>query len=333
MSFFTENDIRPSHLDLDKEAAYARDVARLLRHKMDFVTVPCPACNGREHVMKWQKLELNYCECANCGTIYVSPRPGPAALSDYYSNSELYDYWRRHIFPASETTRRERIFRPRLERVLALCTEHGIKPQSLIEVGPGFGTFCELAMQSRLFRTVLAIEPTRSLAEACRERGISVIEKPIEEVDLGQHPADVLAGFEVIEHLLDPGNFLKACAKSIRPGGLLVLTCPNGRGFEVEVLGVASDTVDTEHLNYFNPRSINLLVGSSGFEVLEVSTPGVLDADIVRNKALKGKIDLSRQRFLEIVLLERWNDIGESFQRFLRDSLLSSHMWLVARKK
>jgi SAM-dependent methyltransferase len=332
MASFTENDIRPAHLNFDKEAAYARDVARLLRHKPDFLDVPCPACGSQDSDLKWTKNELTYRACRKCATVYVSPRPGPAALHDYYSNSELYDYWSRYIFPASEQVRRDKIFAPRLAAVLAYCDRYAIEPGTLIEVGPGFGTFCELAMASQRFRNVIAIEPTPSLAAACRDRGIAVIEKPVEDVDLAETPANVVAAFEVIEHLLDPGGFVEAVARSVAPGGLLVLTCPNVAGFEVEVLGQMADTVDAEHLNYFNPKSLALLVQSRGFEILEVSTPGMLDADIVRNKVLAGKFDLSGQRFLEIVLIDRWEELKDSIQAFLRENVLSSHMWLVARR-
>jgi 2-polyprenyl-3-methyl-5-hydroxy-6-metoxy-1,4-benzoquinol methylase len=83
-----------------------------------------------------------------------------------------------------------------------------------------------------------------------------VVDKPIETVREGELPqADVIASFETIEHLFDPAGFLHACHRLLRPGGLLVLTCPNGQGFDVLVLGDRSDTVDAEHLNYFNPPS------------------------------------------------------------------------------
>jgi 2-polyprenyl-3-methyl-5-hydroxy-6-metoxy-1,4-benzoquinol methylase/predicted RNA-binding Zn-ribbon protein involved in translation (DUF1610 family) len=332
MTMFNENDIRPKRFDFEKEAAYARDVARLLSHKDDFVRVSCPACGVDSGCVKWQKLGLSYCECDRCGTVYVSPRPGPLALKDYYTNSEVYEYWCRYIFPASEAVRREKIFRPRLARLLEMCSRHRIEHGTLVEVGPGFGTFCEEAKASERFKKVIAVEPTPSLAAACRERGIEVIEKPVEETSLEEQRVDVVVAFEVIEHLFNPAEFVRACARSVQPGGLIVLTCPNVRGFEVEALGPIADTVDTEHLNYFNPDSLGILVGNNGFEVLEISTPGVLDADIVRNKALSGQFDLSGQRFLQIVLLERWAELGQAFQQFLQESRLSSHMWLVGRK-
>jgi hypothetical protein len=39
-------------------------------------------------------------------------------MADYYANSENYAYWAKHIFPATEATRREKIHRPWLDRAI-----------------------------------------------------------------------------------------------------------------------------------------------------------------------------------------------------------------------
>ena len=141
-----------------------------------------------------------------------------------------------------------------------------------------------------------------------------------------------MANFEVLEHLFSPFEFLEAAVGCLKPGGLLMLTCPNGQGFDVETLGVLSDTVDHEHLNYFNPKSIKIAFERAGLEVLEISTPGVLDADLVRNKILSGDFDISSQPFLKKVLIDDWEKSGTDFQNFLVDNGLSSNMWIVARR-
>ena len=136
----------------------------------------------------------------------------------------------------------------------------------------------------------------------------------------------------MIEHLFDPLGFLQACRRALRPGGLLTVTCPSAAGFELLVMGPAADTVDTEHLNYFTPSSLAHLLGRAGFEVLETQTPGVLDADIVRNKVLAGKFNLGDNGFLRTVLIDRWEELGEPFQTFLQNHHLSTHMWIAARR-
>jgi SAM-dependent methyltransferase len=179
---------------------------------------------------------------------------------------------------------------------------------------------------------VLAIEPTPEMAEACRARGVAVIQKRIEDVADEIDGADVVVSFEVIEHLFAPAVFVTQCARLVRPGGLLVLSCPNGEGFDIATLGARALAVDAEHVNLFNPASLERLVASSGFDVLEVTTPGRLDAEFVRDAALRGEIDLTRDGFLKRVLLDEWDRLGWPFQQFLAAHGLSSHMWLAARR-
>lgn len=328
-----EDDIRPQHLDVDKDAAYARDLQRLLDRGDEFVEVPCPACGARDGEQVYGKHTLCYLACGTCATVYISPRPSPAVLQDYYENSELYAYWNEHIFPASEEVRRERIFRPRVERLIGIVERHRPEASTLVEVGAGFGSFCDEARASGRFSTIVAVEPTPSLAQTIRDKGHTVLEAPIEEVDLSRFgPIDVLAAFEVFEHLFDPQELLRVCRDALAPNSLLVLTCPNAHGFELDVLGEVADTIAAGHLNYFHPASLRLACERVGLEVLEQSTPGVLDADIVRNKVLAGRFDLDDQPFLKRVLIEQWEELGQPFQAFLSENLLSTHQWIVARK-
>jgi SAM-dependent methyltransferase len=326
-----ENDIRPEQLMAEQAARFAADVERLLRQKSKFVTVPCPACDHQESRVCFKKYDLCYRECLKCGTMYVNPRPSPAILEEYYATSENYAYWNQHIFPASEPARRERLFRPRARRLVELARQHGMRSGTLLEVGAGFGTFCEEVRDLGFFDRIIAVEPTPGLAASCRKRGLDVIESPIEKVQLSA-AVHVIASFEVIEHLFGPRDFLQSCFRQLSAGGLLMLSCPNGRGFDVAALAQLSDTVDVEHLNYFHPSSLSHLVQRCGFDVLDILTPGELDAELVRKKVLRGEFDVSGQPLLRQILIERWEELGVPFQQFLAANKLSSHMWIVARK-
>lgn len=326
-------DIRPAELLDEQRDLFASDVARLVAHADEFVVVDCPACGSDRRTPTYEKMGISYVRCGRCQTMYTSPRPLPRHLDEYYRTSENYAYWARVIFPASEATRRARIFEPRADALVELCDRHQVARDDLIEIGPGFGTFCQVLTERGAFGRVRAIEPTPDLAEACRSRGVEVIESRVEDVDLTQlGGTDVLAAFEVLEHLFDPGAFLASCRELLRPGGLVLLTCPSGQGFEVDMLGPLSTTVDAEHLNYFNARSIADLLESVGLEVLEVSTPGKLDADMVRTAVLDGELSIADDPFLQTVLIDRWEELGGPFQAFLARSQQSSHLWAVARR-
>ena len=327
-----EEEIRPEHLKAGQAPFMDADIKGLLTHKDRFVLVACPACGEHSFRKIFEKYGLQYVKCSSCGTVYINPRPTPEMLDIYYSTSKNYEYWNQYIFPASESARREKIFKPRAQRLIEFCKRYEVRPDLLLEVGAGFGTFCEEVKSAEFFRRIIAIEPTPDLAETCRKKGIDVIAKPVETIDFKDLKADVIASFEVIEHLFCPADFIRSCASLLSRGGLLVLTCPNVNGFEAETLGKLSSTFDNEHLNYFHPESLAGLIEKSGFETLEVSTPGRLDAELVRKAVLEGKCDLSGQPFLKRVLIEDWDKAGEKFQRFLAENMLSSHMWIVGRK-
>jgi 2-polyprenyl-3-methyl-5-hydroxy-6-metoxy-1,4-benzoquinol methylase len=329
---FTENDIRPVAFDAGKREALERDLDWLRARRAGFVEVDCPACDGKDRGPAFEKFGFSFQRCAACGTAYMSPRATPELLGAFYTDSALYAFWNAHIFPASREARRANIFRPRAERLAEICRRERIDGGMLVEVGAANGIFCEEAKRTGCFRRVVAIEPGQALAETCRALGIETIARPFEAVESLDAPADVIASFETIEHVFSPADFLARCRRLLRPGGLVVLTCPNYEGFDIQALGAASDSLDAEHINMMNPEALTQLASRSGFEVVECTTPGALDAELVRNKALSGDIDLNAQPFLRTVLIERWDELGPAFQRFLQENRLSSHMWLVGRR-
>jgi 2-polyprenyl-3-methyl-5-hydroxy-6-metoxy-1,4-benzoquinol methylase len=334
MQKLSEKEICPDDLLSGQEEVFARDVARLQARLGEFISEPCPACGSKDGTHAFEKWRFQYTTCSCCGTIYMNPRPSPAVMQSYYSNSENYAYWGKFIFPASEAARKEKIHLPRHEQIVEMTHRFGTGHGLMLEVGPGFGTFCSVATEAKAFKRVVGIEPTPEMARACRERGVEVIEKRIEDIiDAdGLIGADVVVAFEVVEHLYAPRKFVEQCARLLKPGGLLVLTCPNGQGFDIAELGPKSLAVDPEHVNLFNPHSISKLVATCGFHVLELSTPGRLDAEFVRESVLKNQYDVSNQPFLRRILIDEWETLGWPFQQFLAENGLSGHLSIAARK-
>lgn len=329
----SENDIRPKDLEAGKLAALDADLRRLSDRKDEFIRVFCPACDADVPMHEFNKYGFSFDRCSACGTVYMNPRATPEILADFYARSVLYEYWNDYIFPASRAARMERIFRPRVARILELCSQWEVNPDVLIEAGAAGGMFCEEALRSGGFGRVIGIEPGAAQAATCRALGIEVIESTLELATDLETVAQVVVSFETIEHVFSPREFLANCRQLLSPNGLLVLTCPNYAGFDIATLGVLSDSLDAEHINLFNPESLGKLVEASGFELLELSTPGELDAELVRNKVIDGTFRLDDQSFLSKVLIDDWDRLGTPFQAFLKEQRLSSHMWLVARRR
>jgi len=318
-------------LDREKNLAIKVDIDWLTSRRQQFVAVSCPACGGSSFKHHFAKFGFDFDRCGDCRTVFMNPRAPAELLGEFYKRSAVYEFWNEYVFPASRTARIEGIFKPRLARILELCQGNNVPRGMLVEIGAAAGMFCEEALRTKTFERVVGIEPNAVQAEKCRSLGIEVIEDPVERAAEFDRSADVVVCFETIEHVFDPGALIAWCGDLLSPGGLLILTCPNSEGFDILTLATQSDSIDAEHINLFNPHSLKLLVESMGLDVLECTTPGELDVEIVRNKVVAGEYSLENQAFLERVLLSEWGTLGHAFQEFLKANRLSSHMWLVAR--
>ena len=78
---------------------------------------------------------------------------------------------------------------------------------------------------------------------------------------------------------------------------------------------------------------MSLLLKNCGYRVLEIFTPGKLDAELVRKKILSGDFVLEKEdEFIKHVLIDKWKEMGNDFQQFLVKNAMSSNMWAVAQK-
>jgi 2-polyprenyl-3-methyl-5-hydroxy-6-metoxy-1,4-benzoquinol methylase len=335
-----EEELRPRDLAVEQARLFSEDITDLMAFSDEFKEASCPACGAHSQQPAFEKTGLTFVSCSVCETVFASPRPQPEHLERYYRTSRNYAFWSKYVFPASESARREKVFRPRVELVLDVCRRFELPMQTLLEVGAGFGIFCEEMKKTQAFQRIVAIEPTPDLAVDCRQRGLNVIEKPIEQVEAsdlqsGPHPEpiSVIASFEVIEHLFEPRQFIHKCHQLLQANGVLILSCPNVKGFDIQALGPKSIAVDIEHINLFHPASLKKLLESCGFEVLDIQTPGRLDAELVRAALLSGELDPADHPFYRQILLDNWTSTGAAFQEFLIQNRLSSHMLVTARKK
>lgn len=329
---FREEDLRPQELMRRKQESLAADRDFLLQRRGEFVRVRCPACGQDSGEPSFERAGFSYETCRACRTLYMNPRANQELMHDFYEISQNYAYWNQHIYPASENARREHLFRPRAERLAEIASRHGAPTRLALEVGAGYGLFCEALQEMNVFEEVIAVEPTPDLAETCRKKGLRTIESPIETADIIHASVDLIAAWEVIEHLFDPFLFLSRCHELLRPEGVLVISCPNVRGLDMIVLGSEANAIDHEHVNYFHPTSITLLFERAGFQILETSTPGRLDAELIRKRFLDGYLRASDHPFLYRLLVEEWDQWGADFQTFIAACGLSSHQWCIGRK-
>ena len=331
-----EEHIRPAQLVKKMQSSTSHDVNFLLKRKKEFVKTACPSCAKKNYKKFFKKRGFSYSICKNCRTYFLNPRPNLDLLGQFYKQSKVYEYFNKYIFPQTEKARSKNIFVPRVSQIIKICKYRKIKKPCMMDVGAGFGSFLKVAKNSNFFSKLVAIEPSRDGAKNCKKNKLDVFEDILENANTKIiKKQDIITSFEVIEHLYSPFKFLKLIKKFLKKNGLFIITCPNGEGFDIQLLKEKSNSIDHEHINYFNPNSIKKLYDRAGFKIIEIFTPGKLDVDIVINNLQKNKKQIYKnENFITKFILDNKNlIIKKKFQEFLMENNLSSNMWVVAKIK
>jgi 2-polyprenyl-6-hydroxyphenyl methylase/3-demethylubiquinone-9 3-methyltransferase len=102
----------------------------------------------------------------------------------------------------------------------------------LLDIGCGGGLLCE--PMTRLGFQVTGVDASeRNIGTAgahAAEQGLAVDYRASTAealVEAGEPPFDVILNMEVIEHVADPGAFVRDCAKLLKPGGLMIVATLN----------------------------------------------------------------------------------------------------------
>jgi hypothetical protein len=292
--------------------------------------IACPACGGNGHVWA-EKYGFHYKLCPECSTIYVSPRPMMDAFNAYYTDSPSTKFWATTFYKVTESARREKLWKPKAqlvkEKILALNNEKPI--QYIIDIGGGYGVFDEEIKKIMEIEAII-IEPSVHLAEICRQKGLSVIEKFMEEIKEGDLPEGrkCYVSFELFEHLHDPNIFLTTVFDNMKSDDIFIFTTLSGMGIDIQLLGEHSKALSPpHHLNFMNPKSVSGLLVKNGFEVIESITPGKLDIDILQKNSgyIKDAFWKNLLTYLDGVELEK-------LQSKIAELGLSSHMMITCKK-
>ena len=327
-----EADIRPADLLSEYLRLSAEDAQIFFGPDAGLIARACPGCaeNRPQPAFKKNGFCLNTCE--SCDTLYVSPVPQSDNLDAFYRDSPSTQYWANVFFPAVADARRTQIFKPRAQKISTLLT--GLRKR-VLDVGSGYGLFLEEMRNLEPNFAVRAVEPGTDLAEICRAKNIETYEgfahDAVADPDWNSW-ADLVTSFEVIEHVVDVGGFIDSLAGLTRPGGLILVTGLCGNGFDIEVLGVRSNAVSPpHHLNFVSSTGITALAERRGLELVDFSTPGKLDVDIVCNM-LAEYPDAVADETLRAQLLSADLDERQQMQDELVAENRSSHMWAIFRK-
>lgn len=322
-----EEEIRPQKLFDELLRLNKKDIA-IYFNASDYKKINCPAC-GTLGEFVFNKNGFNFDECDSCKTLYVSPRPDKKSFDNYYTDSKSTEFWATTFYKATEKNRREKIWKPKAKLIVDKISKYSDDTACIVDIGGGYGVFMEEVLKLKNINGIV-IEPSKFLSDICRNKGLIVVESFLEDIVIDDLPKNkkTFVSFELFEHLHNPKSFLEVLYHLMNSGDSFIFTTLSGMGVDIQSLWEDSKAISPPmHLNFFNPKSIEILLKEVGFDTLEVTTPGQLDIDIIQRNKLQLK-DRFWKNFIDYA-----NDLEKlKMQEFISNNNLSSHMMIVCKK-
>jgi 2-polyprenyl-6-hydroxyphenyl methylase/3-demethylubiquinone-9 3-methyltransferase len=157
------------------------------------------------------------------------------------------------------------------------CSRTPLDGKTALDVGCGAGLLTEPL--ARLGAKVTGIDASPQVIAVAREHATAMrleIDYRLGDVQALEGEFDLVTSMEVIEHVADPSAFVKALAKRLAPGGLLVMSTPNATSLSRlmmitigEGLGrIPRGTHDFD--KFITPERMKALLAEAGLKCLDV---------------------------------------------------------------
>jgi 2-polyprenyl-3-methyl-5-hydroxy-6-metoxy-1,4-benzoquinol methylase len=210
--------------------------------------------------------EFRMVRCTQCGLFRQDPRLAWSSLKDYYIEGYA-------SFPS--LVKEQKSWLKRLDKRYGpwkrLRAIERYKPGGrLLEIGCATGYFLEEVVRSKRWEA-LGIEPNAWAANYSQDKlGVRVLNGRFAETDLPRNSFDVIAMWNVLEHLDHPIVDLRYAYDLLKEGGLLVMAIPNMEGLEAKIFHKYWVGWDLpRHLYLFPQQTLGSILSAIGFEVID----------------------------------------------------------------
>jgi SAM-dependent methyltransferase len=242
-----------------------------LTGKAAILDADCPRCGARSP-FRFSAKDLNrriseqtfdYYRCPCCRYIFL--HPVPENLADYYPAAYYFAPPAYTGYPTMEQIRTM----AEEERYKIELVRRFVSAGRLLEIGPSWGTFSYLAKKAGFDTEAIELDGycCRFLNDVVKVKAIN--DPSIPNALKNAQPYNVVALWHVIEHLPDPWSALRAMAKALLPGGILVIAAPNPRSVQFRILCRRWHHLDApRHIQLIPAALLSEEMSSLGFETL-----------------------------------------------------------------
>ena len=236
----------------------------------------CPVCGSpdisllftvKDHMVTGE--EFPVAGCIQGQARFTQNVPDPADIGRYYQSERYISHTETREGLVNRLYHSVRNYTLKAKRK-AMRKALGGKSGAILDYGCGTGAFLG-EMQSDGW-TISGIEPDADARNIARDRyGVQAM-PPDQLARLPSASMDIITLWHVLEHVYDLHETLAELHRILRPGGKIFIAVPNYTSADALHYGVHWAAWDVpRHLYHFAPKSMETLLGKSGFETGKIS--------------------------------------------------------------
>jgi SAM-dependent methyltransferase len=197
----------------------------------------------------------NLWHCANCGFAFRSPVMSADAYTDLYGGGGL-NVW--------DLEQRRTDF----DLIRNYLGTHVQRYENVVDVGCYTGQFL-----ASLPREVVryGVEPSIEAGRIAATRGITILARTVDEFASTPGLYDVIVACDVIEHVVNPLQFVLQLSRHLKPAGHLFVTTGNYDAWLWKLTGAKNwYCYYPEHISFIGPRWLDRVQAELGLRIREV---------------------------------------------------------------
>ena len=224
-----------------------------------------PVLTGFDRLYRTTERRFQVAACSACGLLQLSPRPAAEELSQYYPRQYWFAGDPSFAGHAEEAYRRL-LIRDHV-RFLRRAYGHAGGAGVLLDVGCGGGLLAGMLRRSGVAASGMDASP-EAASLAWRRHGVPALVGDLAQAPFAPGSLAVLSMFHVVEHLADPGAYLRAAHALLQAEGRLVVQVPNAASLQFRFFRARWSGIDIpRHLQNLRERDLRRMLADAGFSI------------------------------------------------------------------